>query len=514
MRLLFDSSLTDAVPRIAADKLGDVASALDFGAAGDGVTDDTTALQAAIDACAGRALLLPAGHVFLIDAPLTLPSHTRLCGSGSLKSTADPGAIQYLLNASGKTDIVIEDITIDGSAAITVGSPSTVKGRGGVALSNCTDVVIHGTRIRDTLYAGVKLTNVVGARISDNDLFAAGQIFPPDLVNYEDHGVLVAAQEEGLVRDVLISGNRIDGDGKTRKGVATYASPRAESPTGPYHPSKVEAVAIISNLVQDCILGSIYVANDPTNYHGSDPDDRQLQEGLVVSDNICRSAYGDIQINTARAATVTGNVSLDADFYGLHATLVQSSVFSGNQIVRPGRHGIFVGSSDAVVLDGNVVLEASALITGAFSCGIHLDALTNAKIARNVVRDRAARMQYGYFEQSNCAGNVLTENDIRDATVTRYTLAATSYRHDLVVATASYNPPSIAAGGRASTTVSVSGAALGDAVTAGFNADLQGVVLTGSVGAAGSVDLVFFNPGGSAIDLPSGQLTIWVHKAR
>lgn len=516
MRLLFESSLTDAVPRLEADKLGDLASALDFGAVGDGVADDTAALQAALDACAGRALFLPGGCIFLISAPLTLPSHIRLCGSGKLQSAAHSGAVQYLLNATGKTDIVIEDIEIDGQALNTATPPVLTPMRGGISLSSCTDVTVRGTRIRNTLYAGVKLVNVLGGRVADNDLFATGQpsVSPP---NYEDHGILIAAQEEGVTRNILVSGNRIDGDGKTRKGITTYASPRKGpevSPPYSYYPSRVEAVTIIDNAVQGCDLGSIYIANDPTNYYGTDPAARLLQEGIVVADNVCRSAYGDIQINTVRGASVTGNVSLDADIYGLHATLVQSCRFAGNQIIRAGKHGIFLGSSDAVVIEGNAVMEAAALSAGAFSCGILLDAVTGSKIARNIVTDNAARMQYGYFEQNGSANNVLSDNDIRNATVTRYTLASTSYRRDVVVATATYNPPSIAAGGRATTTVSVSGAAFGDSVIAAFNVAMQGLVLTGSVGAAGSVDLAFENPGASAVDLASGQLTVWVYKAR
>ena len=50
---------------------------LDFGAVGDGVTLDTAAIQAAIDACAGGRVVFPGGHVFR-SGRLTLHSDMEL----------------------------------------------------------------------------------------------------------------------------------------------------------------------------------------------------------------------------------------------------------------------------------------------------------------------------------------------------------------------------------------------------------------------------------------------------
>jgi hypothetical protein len=63
-----------AVPRTAEDKLGERLSARDFGAIGDGATDDGPALQAAMNAAAasGKALLVGEGS-FRTTQPLTLP---------------------------------------------------------------------------------------------------------------------------------------------------------------------------------------------------------------------------------------------------------------------------------------------------------------------------------------------------------------------------------------------------------------------------------------------------------
>lgn len=70
-----------------------------------------------------------------------------------------------------------------------------------------------------------------------------------------------------------------------------------------------------------------------------------------------------------------------------------------------------------------------------------------------------------------------------------------------------YDPASIADGTGVTTTVSVAGAALGDFVLVSFSLDLQGIILTGYVSAAGTVSVRFQNETGDAINLESGTIT-------
>ena len=77
------------------DQLGQapkVCNVLTYGAKGDNATEDTKAIQAAIDACAGADLgsvLLPSGHVYL-TMPVTLPSHTTLVVEAGAVLLASP----------------------------------------------------------------------------------------------------------------------------------------------------------------------------------------------------------------------------------------------------------------------------------------------------------------------------------------------------------------------------------------------------------------------------------------
>lgn len=75
---------------------------------------------------------------------------------------------------------------------------------------------------------------------------------------------------------------------------------------------------------------------------------------------------------------------------------------------------------------------------------------------------------------------------------------------------ATWDPGSVATGGSASTTVSVTGAALGHFVQAAFSLDLQGLTLTAYVSSANTVTAVLANNTAGAVDLASGTLSVSV----
>lgn len=80
-------------------------------------------------------------------------------------------------------------------------------------------------------------------------------------------------------------------------------------------------------------------------------------------------------------------------------------------------------------------------------------------------------------------------------------------------ATTTWDPANVAAGAQVSTTVTVTGAALGDEVTCSFNLDLQLMQLTGYVSAANTVTVILRNGTAGGINLASGTLraSAWEH---
>jgi hypothetical protein len=80
-------------------------------------------------------------------------------------------------------------------------------------------------------------------------------------------------------------------------------------------------------------------------------------------------------------------------------------------------------------------------------------------------------------------------------------------------ATASWDPPSVVNGASTTTTITVTGAALGDTVAVGFTSLVTGWTITGLVTATNTVEVRITNNTGGTVDLASGTLRadVWQH---
>jgi hypothetical protein len=128
-QVTFLAAGSGATQRTALDKLRDVVSVKDFGATGDGVTNDTTAINAAIAFCKGGAgkqtLYFPAGTYAFSETVagfgLYVNAAMKIVGDGPtrtiLKNTSATGA--GLRCASGF--IIVQDLTIDQNGSTGIG---------------------------------------------------------------------------------------------------------------------------------------------------------------------------------------------------------------------------------------------------------------------------------------------------------------------------------------------------------------------------------------------------------
>jgi hypothetical protein len=113
---------TGAVARTAQSKLRDTVSVKDFGAVGNGVTDDTTAIQNAITAIGvGGSLFFPNGSYILTGTLTPLNSQTIVFESAgvTLTSTSASVALMFNLNSKSRVRLVGNGATLDGNKSVT-----------------------------------------------------------------------------------------------------------------------------------------------------------------------------------------------------------------------------------------------------------------------------------------------------------------------------------------------------------------------------------------------------------
>lgn len=147
---------TSAGNKVSKDTL--VFNVKDHGAFGDGVTDDTGAIQAAINAAfaiTGSIAFLPAG-VYVVSAPLTLPPQTALYGTRGSHIDSIGCSIKPSASFVGASVILMVDQTTGGYA-----KPSNEQRIKGITIdgSNLTGTTIDGIQAQGFVH-GVEIEDV------------------------------------------------------------------------------------------------------------------------------------------------------------------------------------------------------------------------------------------------------------------------------------------------------------------------------------------------------------------
>lgn len=130
-------------------RFAEIINVKDRGAVGDGVTNDTAAIQSALDA--GGAVFIPPGN-YLCGALTISQSGTRLFGAGvASKITSTSALAAHVISATSKANVVVADLWIQGGGVAASGNFA------GICLNTCTDSRVIGCRIDDAEAWGVWL---------------------------------------------------------------------------------------------------------------------------------------------------------------------------------------------------------------------------------------------------------------------------------------------------------------------------------------------------------------------
>ena len=107
-----------AVARTAEEKMREIVSVKDFGAVGDGVTNDRAAIATAVSAARGKTLLFPAGQYVIDTSGGSIPlEEVSLLAEGVLDGATaaiDRGSVFRIIGAANSPFLIRRGVSIDG----------------------------------------------------------------------------------------------------------------------------------------------------------------------------------------------------------------------------------------------------------------------------------------------------------------------------------------------------------------------------------------------------------------
>lgn len=358
--VVYDPAGTVAVATTVQTKLRETVSVKDFGAVGDGVTDDTAAIQACLTANAAREIVFPLGGTFKVTSGLTVGAGTTLRMYGATINASSSAFIVFTLgsgcavfggtiNGSGNGSF-----NINSRAIYAVGvnnSPSaptyivgpivrdvTINNFGayGVYVQYATTPTVQNCSINHIGYAGVMFLSCIDGSVDGNAIY---DISPGTSSNA--YGVsatrAVSALNDTTVnprsKNCRITNNLIDGV-TIWEGIDSHAA---------------DGLLISGNTVTNCQTGIACVSS----HYGLDDD--IASSGLVISNNKVTLTSGLGNGIVVVGATDGSGVLVD---YSDTVSITGNNVIGGGVAASTINGGILVSVAKNVTISGNNVINS------------------------------------------------------------------------------------------------------------------------------------------------------------
>lgn len=453
----------------------------DFGIVADGATDDSAALELALNNCNGRRLILPHGtsaspKVIKVTRPLVLTSAIapHLFSEGPDKTivrysgaTLGGDLIAFVGSPRG---IRIEGIKFDGNGA------TTVSAWGLLALQNCEDFDISFCEFVGFDKEALVLNGCRDGAIRHNKMTrtASATTF--------NHAMRLSSTSQQS-RSLEIAHNKLTNSAMNLEGTRLHVLNNDISGWKFGGGIVIEATANSSHNV---------IAYNDCYGSGTQADVNGYRPGGIENWGSFTKIVGN---------NLYSNSGAGMDQGGQYCNVVGNTCYNNGQSGTPGS----VSGGDGIVSRyADATYNASGSVYAGNTC---YDSQT------------LKTQGYGYSDQSASLTGITLDgsNSFLGGSLTGPTnvQGALAYgQGPSLVAGAGVTPGTIANGANYSATLTLAGARLGDFCVASYLVDLQGVTLTAHVTANDTVRVVFSNTTGAGVTLAATTVRVQLTKRK
>ena len=464
--------------RSLANRFADVVNVKDFGAVGDGVADDTAAIQAAFNAAnyVRGYVMSPAGFTYRITDTIVIDRDRftldfNNCGLLLDDATGLKDILKVGNGTTSRNQILIQNLYFGKTQVATAGYAVNLDKTSIVNIQGC---VIYGD---NKVYGGIKVRNGIQINIQNNLITSC----------VRDAIYLDGSTNADRCIDIVIRENRLE---KCYNGTTIW--------------DNVEGVFYRDNIVFGNNNHGLYVdasipANGLVSFKFQENDfDGNIKTGAFI-DKVTNIQFTDNWCSSNIDTGIAANLYIGPD--------AGSVVIDGNQFYcAPGPYISLRSDGGDVVISSNLINggQTGMLITGTLY-SITGNSLKYLTTGINLFSANKYTVTGNDFE------NVTTPIGVGGGS----TEIVVANNGGYCVGSKNFDPANIPPGGTISTTVTVNGSNFGDIINVAFaRHDWNvGVIIYGIVTAANTVTVVFYNFTALNVDFPSSVIHVTATKA-